>query len=88
MNKIKYVMVVFLCFLFTQLSACATKTQTSQVTEPAAIVGADRDAHGCIGSAGYTWCGRELACVRSWELATQKGFEATAEAFNHYCSSY
>jgi membrane-bound inhibitor of C-type lysozyme len=31
------------------------------------LVGGDRDVHGCIGSAGYTWCGAKNACTRPWE---------------------
>jgi len=31
------------------------------------IVGGDRDEHGCIGSAGYTWCEAKNKCLRSWE---------------------
>lgn len=50
-------------------------------------VGGDRDAHGCIGSAGYAWCAREKACVRPWELAKQKGDVLNEKAFEHYCSS-
>lgn len=38
------------------LSSCAT-TQ---------LVGADRDAHGCIGSAGYVWSYMRKDCVRPW----------------------
>jgi len=34
---------------------------------PGALVGADRDAHGCIGSAGYLWCAGKQKCVRPWE---------------------
>lgn len=30
-------------------------------------VGGDRDSHGCIGSAGYTWCGQRNKCIRVWE---------------------
>jgi hypothetical protein len=48
-------------------------------------VGGDRDAHGCIPSAGYSWCAHENMCVRPWELAKQQGFENTAEAFRAYC---
>lgn len=51
-----------------------------------AVVGADRDEHGCIGSAGYAWCSREQSCVRSWELARAKGFENSFKAFGEYCS--
>ncbi len=31
------------------------------------IVGNDRDAHGCIGSAGYSWCEAKQKCLRIWE---------------------
>ena len=31
--------------------------------------GSDRDAHGCIGSAGYSWCEDNQKCQRSWEEA-------------------
>lgn len=30
-------------------------------------VGADRDAHGCIGSAGYTFSPLKNSCIRLWE---------------------
>ena len=30
------------------------------------MVGGDRDKHGCIGSAGYTWCAGLNRCVRPW----------------------
>lgn len=31
------------------------------------VVGNDRDAHGCIGSAGYSWCNSKAKCLRIWE---------------------
>jgi len=31
------------------------------------MVGNDADEHGCIGSAGYTWCEAKNKCVRLWE---------------------
>jgi maltose-binding protein MalE len=31
------------------------------------LVGNDKDAHGCIGSAGYTWCEVKNKCLRVWE---------------------
>ena len=52
-----------------------------------AIVGNDRDAHGCIGSAGYAWCARDNACVRPWELAAARGLEAGEAAFRAYCDT-
>jgi hypothetical protein len=51
----------------------------------AATVGSDRDAHGCIPSAGYRWCAATNQCERPWELAEEKGFEPTAEALEQYC---
>ena len=38
--------------------------------EPAPKVGADRDAHGCIASAGYTYSVVRGGCVRVWEAGT------------------
>lgn len=32
-----------------------------------ALTGGDRDAHGCIGSAGYTWCEARQECLRPFE---------------------
>lgn len=31
------------------------------------VVGGDKDAHGCIGSAGYSWCEVKQKCLRNWE---------------------
>ncbi|AUB80725.1 peptidase [Candidatus Thiodictyon syntrophicum] len=53
---------------------------------PHGMPGADRDAHGCIGSAGYSWCARENKCVRPWELAKDKGLASTEAAFDAYCT--
>jgi hypothetical protein len=63
----------------------AAETAGAAASQPK-MVGADRDEHGCIGSAGYLWCEREGACVRPWELADAKGFELSDEAFAEYCA--
>jgi putative hemolysin len=31
------------------------------------IVGGGQDSHGCIGSAGYSWCESKKKCLRVWE---------------------
>ncbi len=31
------------------------------------LVGGDRDSHGCIPSAGYSWCEEKQKCLRVWE---------------------
>lgn len=65
----------------------APAQQPAEPTAPASapVVGGDRDAHGCIPSAGYRWCERSARCERPWELAKAQGFENTAEAFEQYC---
>ena len=40
------------------LSACASHSQ---------LVGADRDSHGCVASAGMSWSRVKQACVQPWE---------------------
>ncbi|MBN3830450.1 hypothetical protein [Burkholderia sp. Ac-20344] len=78
------------------LSACVTQppsplppniagqdTQTAQAAPP--MVGGDRDAHGCIGSAGYSWCETTQQCERPWELAKQKGFANSVQAYGQFC---
>lgn len=42
-----------------------TTTDTLTATEP--MVGADRDKHNCIASAGYTWSAVKQNCVRIFE---------------------
>ncbi|KVG68249.1 hypothetical protein [Burkholderia pseudomultivorans] len=70
------------------LSACAAPPaapdqSSAQVAPPRA--GGDRDAHGCIGSAGYAWCEATAQCERPWELAKQKGFANSAQAYEQFC---
>ena len=49
------------------------------------LAGSKRDSHGCIGSAGYSWCAKTNQCERPWELAKISGFENSQSAFNSYC---
>lgn len=72
------------------LSAGCRQGSNAANKPSAALVGADRDEHGCIGSAGYAWCAREARCVRPWELAQEtpsKGVANSAEAFAAYCAA-
>lgn len=61
------------------LGSCQAKIEATN------MLGNDKDSHGCIPSAGYQWCGKENKCVRSWELAQEKDFANTKEAFATYC---
>ncbi|MBU0662471.1 hypothetical protein KKH30_01365 [Candidatus Micrarchaeota archaeon] len=46
------------------------------------IVGGDKDGHGCIGSAGYTWCEEKGKCLREWEEACTEEGGATVTNFD------
>ena len=55
-------------------------------SDNAPAVGADRDAHGCIGSAGYTFSPLKNKCIRLWEegitlLPAQKQDAAVMAAY-------
>lgn len=69
------------------LAACSDQSPVETSGKDPGAVGSDRDEHGCIGSAGYRWCAQENECVRPWELAKEKGLEATPEAFDEYCGN-
>ncbi|HHL4077732.1 hypothetical protein [Burkholderia sola] len=66
-------------------NASAPADTTAQAAPP--LVGGDRDAHGCIGSAGYAWCERTQQCERPWELAKAKGFANSAQAYEQFCQN-
>ena len=36
------------------------------------LVGGERDGHGCLLGAGYSWNESELACVREWETGVKR----------------
>jgi hypothetical protein len=45
---------------------------------PEQRVGGDRDVHGCIGSAGYSWCEVKQKCLRIWEEKCDVASTSTA----------
>ena len=72
-------------FLFALLFA-GTSALFAQQTQPKA--GADKDAHGCIASAGYTYSRLKKECIRTFEQKIQlkeiatKGNYTAAVLFN------
>lgn len=66
--------------LVVLLAGCSSKNQKSEtyidstttVASPTTKVGADRDEHGCIGSAGYQWSVLKNKCIRTFEVADAK----------------
>ena len=55
---------------FTALIAATTLSACAAPSEP--IFGSDRDAHGCIGSAGQSWSVLKQQCVQPWDVANLK----------------
>ena len=45
------------------------KVNTEETQEP--LVGADRDEHGCISSAGVSWRELQQTCVQLWEAGVR-----------------
>lgn len=50
-----------------QMPASESELGSEPGFEPGSIVGGDKDSHGCIGSAGYSWCEAKQKCLRVWE---------------------
>ncbi len=79
---------IFSALLFALLAGCGSDADTRPTqsgSSETSLPGSDRDAEGCIPSAGYAWCARTGKCERPWELAGQQGFANTPEAFDDYC---
>jgi len=51
------------------LSFCIFGCATIKADKP--LIGGDKDSHGCIGSAGYSWCEAKHKCLRVWEEKCQ-----------------
>ena len=45
------------------------QVEVKTLPETPAVLGGDKDANGCIGSAGYSWCQVKGKCLRTWEEA-------------------
>ncbi len=48
---------------------------------PEPVLGADRDVHGCIGSAGYSWCEEKNKCLRIWEEECSPSVKKDEDSF-------
>ncbi len=55
------------------------RTFTEDIEE---MIGGERDMHGCLGPAGYTWSEEVGACIRTWELDSDQK-EAASMAVEH-----
>ncbi len=64
-------------------TASSVESAASNASMP--ITGADKDAKGCIASAGFIWCNKENQCVQPWEYAASVAIPNTEESIKAYC---
>jgi hypothetical protein len=55
---------------------------TNNANQP--LIGGQKDAHGCLIAAGYSWCESKQKCLRTWE---EKCYEAEEAALAQIFSS-
>ncbi len=58
--------ILYLTVIIALAAGCAPQKQKS-----GAAVGGQRDKHGCLTSAGYTWSEVRKDCIRPWEEGMQ-----------------
>merc|ERR1712118_342509 len=63
--------------VFDQQTAPAGNDQASR-SSAFLTVGSDHDAHGCIPSAGFSWCSALAKCIRPWEHDVHSTTEFTS----------
>lgn len=68
-NSVMRYISIFIMVATAGLIACGTggSKKSGESADTVAMVGGDRDRHGCIGSAGYTWSEVLGECVRVFE---------------------
>ena len=60
--------VFFAAYLFISKNQSSQPSSTAVSISPTeTLLGRDRDEHGCIPSAGYSWCESKQKCLRQWE---------------------
>lgn len=81
--------ILFLLLLI--MNACSNtntsvekNNNTEEQATPSPMVGNDKDEHGCIASAGYTWSNAKNECVRLFESADAELYEVTENASYEY----
>ena len=46
-----------------------------------------KDAYGCVGEEGYSWCVKLKQCVRPSKVLIENNLELTAENFHEFCQN-
>jgi putative hemolysin len=77
----KTILFVFLVMGVLAFSGCQSQK----------LIGGDKDAHGCLIAAGYSWCEDKQKCIRVWEencttsCACPAGYRQEGEVCNPEC---
>lgn len=65
--SIALLFLAFGCLGFGAPQITPSQNGSSEPQQQNGIVGGGADLHGCLGSAGYTWCAVKGKCLRAWE---------------------
>lgn len=84
-NTSKIILIVVLIVLAAAILNIYKNTPENNLP----LLGGDRDSHGCIGSAGYTWCEAKNKCLRLWEeeCVKEEMSEATKQQKINECKA-
>ncbi len=64
-------------YVYKAQKAEAPTIDTNSATST--IIGGDKDEHGCLGPAGYSWCAEKNKCLRVWEEKCENNSTTTAK---------
>lgn len=67
--------------LFAQVAHAGISNSQEAATLPA------KDAYGCIGEEGYSWCVKLQQCVRPSKVLIENNLELSAENFHEFCQN-
>jgi hypothetical protein len=74
--------------LFFAIGCSQNSTKVAPKTDSVKVVGGDKDEHGCIHSAGYTWSAAKNNCIRIWEEGVRMEEVVIAPAVSSTSSSF
>lgn len=61
---------------------------SASVADPAdAVILPAKDAYGCVGEEGYSWCTKLKQCVRPSKILIENNLELTPENFHEFCQT-
>src|SRR5687767_2417267 len=66
-GMIKSILAISAATIFFLVSCGDKKEPSTDEKKDTTVIGGDKDEHGCIGSAGYTWSVVKDSCIRLFE---------------------